>query len=96
MSARQGWKFGHRPPQLTQALGTLPVDTPLMVVESADAYFVAVAGDADDWLVRFERSDAIDAGGWADNMVRTYNRRLAQASPGRASCKTQERCSSSA
>lgn len=52
------------------------------MVESPDAYFVTVAGDDEDWLVRFERSEGVDAGGWADNMVRTYNGRLAAARDG--------------
>jgi hypothetical protein len=77
MTAPEDWRFGTRPTELSQVGQTLPVDRPLMVVELADAYIVTIAGDRDDWLVRFARTDGIDAAGWAEHMVQTYNHRLA-------------------
>lgn len=49
----------------------------LVLIELADAFVVAREADPDDWLCRFDRSSEFPARAWAENMVRTYNRRLA-------------------
>ncbi|HET6449589.1 MAG TPA: hypothetical protein VFG31_10820 [Conexibacter sp.] len=56
----------------------LAVDAELEVVEGADAFHVVVRGDADDWLVRFEKADGFAAAAWADNMARVHNERRAR------------------
>ncbi len=52
-----------------------PVAGELSVVEQEEAFLVVVDGDADDWLVRFEKAEGFPAGGWAANMAVVYNRR---------------------
>ena len=47
----------------------------LGVAESDDAFLVIVDDEPEDWLVRFEKSDAFPAGHWAHNMARAYNER---------------------
>jgi hypothetical protein len=61
------------------------VDEKLAVREEGAAFFVVRAADRDDWLVRFDKSPDFPAREWAENMVRTYNRRL---SKGRADPQT--------
>lgn len=53
----------------------------LVVVERPDAFVVAREADPDDWLCRFDRASGFPARDWAENMVRAYNRRLAEGAP---------------
>ncbi len=48
----------------------------LAVREEGAAFLVVRAEDPDDWLARFEKSQAFPAREWAENMVSVYNRRL--------------------
>lgn len=48
----------------------------LVVIELPDAYVVAREADPDDWIARFDRGPAFPARDWAENMARTYNRRV--------------------
>jgi hypothetical protein len=52
-----------------------PVDGELGVLENPEACLVVVDGDAEDWLVRFEKAEDFAARRWAENMARVYNRR---------------------
>ena len=54
----------------------------LAAVEREEAFLVVRAADPEDWLVRFEKSPGFPAREWAENMVRTYNRRLSLRSAG--------------
>jgi hypothetical protein len=47
----------------------------LAVVETDTAYFVTESADAEDWLVRFEKSFDFPAGVWAENMAEVFNAR---------------------
>lgn len=49
----------------------------LVVIELPDAYVVAREADPDDWVARFDRAPTFPARDWAENMARTYNRRVA-------------------
>jgi len=53
------------------------VEGPLAVREEEEAFLVVREGAPDDWLARFEKGDGFPARVWAENMVATYNRRLA-------------------
>jgi len=50
----------------------------LAVREEEAAFLVVRADDPEDWLVRFEKTPDFPAREWAENMVRTYNRRLSR------------------
>ena len=54
----------------------LPILGPLAVSEDAEKCLVVDAADEEDWVVRFDKSDAFPARAWADNMVNVYNLRL--------------------
>jgi hypothetical protein len=54
------------------------VDETLMVVEEEADVRVSWASDADDWLVRFEKSSDFPAYDWASRMVQLYNLRQEQ------------------
>ncbi|MGH7911011.1 MAG: hypothetical protein ACREQM_03675 [Candidatus Dormibacteraceae bacterium] len=54
----------------------------LVVLEREDAFLVAREADSDDWLCRFARRPGFPARQWAENMARTYNRRLERTAPG--------------
>jgi hypothetical protein len=58
------------------------VEGRLAVREEAAAFLVVREEDPEDWLARFEKADGFPARGWAENMVRVYNRRLALRSAG--------------
>jgi len=58
------------------------VDGRLAIREEEAEFLVVRAGDPEDWLVRFEKSDDFPAREWAENMVRVYNRRISQRSAG--------------
>lgn len=48
---------------------------PLVAVEAEHAWYVTWRGDRDDWLIEYEKAPGVDAGGWARNLVRTFNAR---------------------
>lgn len=67
----------HVPPEVDNgAVEELPLHNPLVAVENAEAWWVVVDENPEDWLVRFEKSETFEAGEWAFNMVRTFNSRL--------------------
>ena len=47
----------------------LPLMGPLAVDEDDERCLVVDAGDEEDWVVRFDKSDEFPAREWADNMV---------------------------
>jgi len=55
---------------------SLPLMGPLAVDEDEERCLVVDAGDEEDWVVRFDKSDEFPAREWADNMVTVYNHRL--------------------
>jgi hypothetical protein len=58
------------------------VDGKLAVREEESAFLVFRAGDPEDWLARFEKTEGFPARQWAENMARVYNRRLEKRSAG--------------
>jgi hypothetical protein len=58
------------------------VEDRLAVREEASAFLVVSEGDPEDWFARFDKANGFPARGWAENMVRVYNRRLALRSAG--------------
>jgi hypothetical protein len=54
------------------------VNDTLMVVDEEEDVLVSWASDADDWVVRFEKSSDFPAYDWAQRMVQLYNLRQAQ------------------
>jgi hypothetical protein len=52
-----------------------PVDRPLEVVEDASAYYVVMADDHEDWLLRYEKDPEFPARTWATRLVAAFNRR---------------------
>jgi hypothetical protein len=58
-----------------------PVDGPLEVVETRDAWLVVRTGDPEDWLAAFEKTGGPAAREWAEAMARTYNQRLRHGVP---------------
>lgn len=52
------------------------IDGRLTVIEEESVFLVTREEDPTDWLVCFDKAEGFDARGWAENMVRVYNRRL--------------------
>ena len=65
----------------------LPILGPLAVSEDAEQCLVVDAGDQEDWVVRFDKSDQFPAREWADNMVNVYNGRLRSPRAGSAAAR---------
>lgn len=61
---------------------TPQVDGKLAVREEESAFLVFRAGDPEDWLARFEKTEDFPARQWAENMASVYNRRLERRSSG--------------
>jgi hypothetical protein len=66
---------------------SLPILGPLAVSEDAERCLVVDAGDQEDWVVRFDKSDQFPAREWADNMVNVYNGRLRSPRAGSAAAR---------
>jgi hypothetical protein len=69
----------------------LPILGPLAVSEDDEKCLVVDADDEEDWVVRFDKSDAFPAREWADNMVNVYNRRLRSPRAGTAAARRAAR-----
>ncbi|MGH3148896.1 MAG: hypothetical protein ACRDTR_24205 [Rubrobacter sp.] len=60
----------------------LQVEGRLAVREEGNAFLVVREAYPEDWLARFAKDEGFPAREWAENMVRVYNRRLADRSTG--------------
>jgi len=64
------------PPRTLGPEAELPLQYPLSAYEADSAWYVVVAGRAEDWLARFEKGPGFDAREWATSMAHVFNTRL--------------------
>ena len=69
----------------------LPILGPLAVSDDDEKCLVVDADDEEDWVVRFDKSDAFPAREWADSMVNVYNRRVHSPRAGTAAARRAAR-----